>query len=153
MAIVNRDLDSSQQQNVLSRTIDRSLSAGASANIVTPGVQTGITYVVANVPYPSQLSAGAVGSYGVSGSLVLSLWLYRFAGGFTSIVLGQTLAVTAYGTSGMQGLSIIGGSSYLLQQGDQLAVYAQGSGAAADQATVSVVIKALQDIRSSFGAT
>ena len=151
MAIVNRDLDSSQQTAVLNCAIYSSLSAGASAGVVTPGVQTGKTYVLANIGSPAQLVAAAAGAYGVSGSLATSLWIYRFAGGFTSIAVGQTLAVQGYGTSGLQGISCFAGSTFLLQNGDQVALYAQGANAACDSITVSLVVKALQDIKTSFG--
>ncbi len=150
MAIVNRDKDASEQITVFERVLASSAS-GISALLVNPSVNTGLTFVLMSVPGPAQLSAASVSAYGVSGSPVVSLWLYRFAGGFTSIAVGQSLAVTAYGTSGAQGMSLFG-ASWVLQAGDQLALYTQGSGAACEQICASVAIKALQDIRSSFGA-
>lgn len=151
MALVNRDKDSSEQISVWHRTIE-STASGVSATIMNPGVPTGQTYVLMNVACPSQVSAASVAAYGLSGSPVVSLWVYRFAGGFTSFAIGQTLTVTAFGTSGALGVSLFGASN-LLQTGDQLAVYTQVSNTAMTAVTVSVALKALQDIRSSFGAT
>lgn len=151
MALVNRDKDSSEQISVWSRIIESSAS-GISATLVNPSVNTGLTFVVMNVACPSQVSAASVAGYGLSGTPVVSLWVYRFAGGFTSFAVGQTLTVTAYGTSGAQSVSLFGASN-LLQTGDQLALYTQGSGAAMASVSVTVALKALQDIRSSFGVT
>lgn len=152
MALVNRDKDVTEQINVWNKIVDATPSS-ISAGISNPGVATGNTYVLMTVPYPAQLMAAGSASYGTSGSPVHSLWIYRFAGGFTSIAVGQTLAVTAFGTSGYQGFSIFAGVSYPLQAGDQLVLYTQASNAAVAVTSVGLAVKALQDIKSYFGTS
>lgn len=152
MAIVNRDLDPSQQSIVVEQTVYGGVAVSASLGLFTPGVATGRTYVIAEVPGPMQLVAAQAAAFGVSGSPAHSLWVYRFSGGFTSLgAIGQTLAVQGYGTSGAQAFSLFAGTSILLQAGDLIALYTQGSNAAVDSVTVSLVLKATQDIKTSFG--
>lgn len=151
MAIVNRDLDPSQQRNVYQAVLTGPTYSGISAGLVAPGLGTGLTFPLCNISNQSQLIAADASSFGVSGSPVHSLWIYRFAGGFTSIAIGQTLAVTAYGTSGVQGWSLFAASSFQLQSGDQLVLYTQGSGSATAVTTVTLVVKQLQDIVTNFG--
>lgn len=152
MAIVNRDLDPSQQRSGvgINVVLTGPSFSGVSAGITAPGVATGLTFPLCSISNQSQLMAAANSSYGVSGSPVHSLWIYRFAGGFTSIAVGQTLAITAYGTSGVQGWSLFGASN-LLQSGDQLVLYTQGSGAATATTCVNLVVRQLQDIVTNFG--
>lgn len=152
MAIVNRDLAPSQQCQEYQMRVAATASA-VSAGIANPVVATGNTYVLCNIPYPSQLVSANLGAYGLSGSPVHSLWIYRFAGGFTSIAVGQTITVTGFGTSGVIGMSLFAAQTFLLQAGDQLALYTQGANTAVDSVVVTCVIKALQDIKSEFGVS
>lgn len=149
MAIVNRDLDPSQQRWTFQQMIN-STASGISVGFMNPGIATGFTYVICNIPCSSQLVAADESVYGLSGAPVHSLWIYRFAGGFTAIAIGQSQAATAFGTSGIQGFSLFG-ASWLLQAGDQLVLYTQGANTAVAAATVTCVVKALQDIRTDFG--
>lgn len=149
MAIINRDLDPTQQRDVYTTNVSITAS-GVSAGIANPVLATGITYPLMTVPYPAQLVAAEEAAWGASGTPVHSLWIYRFAGGFTSIAVGQTLTVTAFGTSGALGYSLFG-ASWLLQTGDQIALYTQGSASAVASTTITVVIKALQDYKTEFG--
>lgn len=148
MAIVNRDLDSSQQR-VVYQAIVNGTPSGISAGIVNPGVATAQTFPLVNITAPGQLVAASEAVYGLSGAPVHSLWIYRFAGGFTSIAVGQTQAATAFGTSGVQGFSLFG-ASWLLLAGDQLVLYTQAANTAVAQANVTIVVKNLQDIRTDF---
>lgn len=150
MAIVNRDLDPSQQRQTYQALLDRTPSS-ISAGIANPGLSTGNTFLVCNIPFPSQLMAASEACYGTSGSPVHSLWIYRFAAGFTSIAIGQTMAITAFGTSGIQGFSLFAATTFQLLAGDQLVLYTQASNAAVANAMVTVVVKALQDIKTDFG--
>lgn len=141
MAIANRDLDSSEQ--------NRSL-AGSFPTV------TGQTYVVASVPYPSQLMAAQVDCVGLSGSPNLSLWLHRFnvGQGFTSINVGASLVAAAFGLSGGQTFAVAApGVTYPLQTGDLIVLSTAAANTGSVQTTVSIVIKALQDFRTSFGST
>src|SRR5688572_22960118 len=100
MAINNRELDNSQQREiVVNALIDRSPS-GISAGILNPVVGTGQTYVLGLVPRPMQLVVGAISAYGLSGAPNYQLWLQRSAGGITAIQIGASVAPTAFGTSG-----------------------------------------------------
>lgn len=156
MPLVNRDKDASEQREVYTTTVMYTLS-GASAGIVNPGVSTANTFPLFTVPYPATIVTAGEAAYGLSGTPVHSLWIYRFAGGFTSIVCGQTMNVTAYGTSGGMfggtlGYSLVAGvaATFPLQSGDQVVLYTQGANTATASSTVTVVVKALQDIKSHF---
>lgn len=152
MALANRDKDVTEQRATFNAAIFGTAS-GISAGITNPGIATGITFPLCTIPYPSTLDVAESVVWGLSGTPVHSLWIYRFAGGFTSIACGQTLTVTAFGTSGAQGYSLIAGnaSTFPLLAGDQIVLYALGSGAAVASAQISLVIKATQDFKSHFG--
>ncbi len=151
MAIVNRDLAPSQQRENYVASIVGTAS-GVSAGILNPVVATATTYPIALIGSQSRLVAAGIGAWGVSGAPVCTLWIYRFAGGFTSIVVGNTLAITAYGTSGALSFSMLPASvSYPLQVGDELVMYVQGANSAMDRAMTTCVIQNLQDIVSDFG--
>ena len=152
MAIQNRDLDPSIARVVIASNVN-STPSGVSAGILNPGLSTGVTFPLCTVSSASQLLAASEAAWGLSGAPVHSLWLYRFiaGAGFTSMVMGQTWTVTAFGTSGAIGFSLPGGGSWNLLPGDQLVLYTQGSNAAVASAQVTVVLKELQDIRQDFG--
>lgn len=149
MALVNRDKDTTEQREVFTAVLT-STPSGISAGIDSPGLATGSTLRICTIPYPASLVAAQNAVWGLSGTPVHSLWIYRFAGGFTSIAVGQTMAPTAFGTSGTLGFSLFGASWNLLS-GDQLVLYTQGANSAVAEATVTCVVRALQDIKSHFG--
>lgn len=150
MAIVNRDLDPTQQRVRYQAVLTNSGNSGVSAGIAVPGVVTGKTFPLCNISSPGQLVAASEACYGVSGAASHSLWVYRFAGGFTSFAIGQSLAITAFGTSGIQGYSLFGASNQLLA-GDQIVLLTQVANTAVDTAIVELVVRNLQDIVSDFG--
>jgi hypothetical protein len=163
MAIVNRDLAASQQRETWQETVNTTTS-GVSAGIANPWVATAQTYPLFNVPRPCQLVAAAESAWGLSGTPVHSLWVYRWLGasGFTSFPIGQTLTISAFGTSGMLygpggasgqfgGFSLFAAVTYPLQTGDQLVLYTQGANTAVNTATVTCVVQNLQDIKQDFG--
>lgn len=139
MAIVNRDLDQSQQTSVLSACL--------------VGTATGRTYVLAQIPYPAQLISAQQVVSGLSGAPNHSLWLQRFVvgSGITSIALGMSMASVTVATSGPQGFTVISGLTNLFQSGDMLMLSTAASNTGAENATVTFVIKALQDIKTAFG--
>lgn len=145
MAIVNRDLDSSQK--VVNLT--RSVQLDGAVNTV------GLTHGVAVIPAPMQLVGAGVASIGLSGAPNLSLWLQRFVAGsgFTSINMGASMAAWDFGVSGGQTFNVAAGVTYPLQTGDQLVLCGAGSNLAARSVTVTLALKALQDIKSSFGVS
>lgn len=151
MALLNRDKDQSEQREVYNCNLNSVVSAiAASAGLVNIGVGTGLTFPLCTIPFPAQLMAVEEAAWGLSGAPVHSWWIYRFAGGFTSIAVGQTWTVTAYGTSGAWGQSLFG-ASWLLQTGDQVVLYTQGANTAVASSQHTVVVKALQDIKTDFG--
>lgn len=150
MPIINRDLDASQQKESWNVVLNGTPS-GISAGILNPGLATANTFVVCNIPYPATLVNIAEAVYGLSGTPTHSFWIYRFAGGFTSMQVGASYNVTAFGTSGVLSHSLYGGASWPLLAGDQIALYCLGSGAAVANAEVTVVVKALQDYKTYFG--
>ena len=142
MPIVNRDLDASQQTNMLTTSL---------TNLIN-----GQTYVVFEAPYPCQLISAQNVSIGVSGAPNHSLWLNRFVvgSGVTSVVIGNSIVVTTFGTSGAQGFSLPNAATttLLFQAGDILTLStAGGAGTASINTAVTFVVKALQDIKSAFG--
>lgn len=150
MPIINRDLDSSQQKEMLVANLAATPS-GISAGILNPGLATANTFVVCNIPYPATLVNIEEAVYGTSGTPTHSFWIYRFAGGFTSIQVGASFNVTAFGTSGPLAHSLYAASTFPLLAGDQIALYCLGTNAAVAAAQVTVVIKALQDYKTYFG--
>lgn len=151
MPIVNRDLDSSQQRDVYQALVNGAAS-GVSAGIQNPGVPTGLTFPLCTISRPSSLVAAQVAAWGISGTPNHNLWVYRFAGGFTSIQVGASIAPTAFGTSGSLGYSILpAATSFPLIAGDQLVLNTTASNAAFAQVTMTLVTRALQDIKTDFG--
>lgn len=152
MAICNRDLDSTQQIN----TFNCSLGGNpAVTNTSAPGIITGQTYMLAIVPYQSQLASAMVSTMGVSGAPNLSLWVQRFiaGSGVTSMAVGGSLVATTFGTSGAQTFVIAGAGLTGLQAGDVLALSVAAANTAANNVVVTLALKALQDIRTTFGAS
>jgi hypothetical protein len=152
MAIQNRDLDPTVARYTFQSTLNSCVN-GASTGLTAPGLATGLTFPLCTISTQSQLIAAEEAVWGLSGAPQHSLWLYRFVpgAGFTTMVLGTTLAPTAFGTSGALGFSLIGGSSWLLLPGDQIFLKTDVANTAVAQATITLVTKALQDIKADFG--
>ena len=104
------------------------------------------------VPFPCTIQSGSVFSQGVSGAPQIGLFAQRFAGGITSVAIGiSNMVLTAFGTSGVQGLSGLptAGSTLLnLQAGDVLTVQTSVSNTGANQLVIELVVKKTQDIVS-----
>ena len=141
MAIVNRDLDSSQQVVNLNARLDNTT--------------VGASYALAVMPAPMQLVGAGVVSKGLSGAPNLSLWIERFivGTGYTAINIGASLVAQNFGTSGGQTFNVGAGVTWTLQAGDVVSLATAGADTAARQHTVTLALKALQDIKSSFGAS
>lgn len=146
MAIVNRDLDSSQQ------VVNLNYSSPIG---FTAGVGVGLTQAIAVIPAPMQLVGAGVAALGLSGAMNLSLWINRFVAGtgFTAINVGASLVAHAYGTSGGQTFNVGAGVTWSLQAGDVICLCGAGANTAIQSANVTLALKALQDIKSSFGAS
>lgn len=146
MAIVNRDLDISEQTRVLSAVVSTSVGASAASN-----------FFVAQLPYPATLKGVAVAANSVSGTPQVSVSIQRFtAAGATVIAYaGSTLAVVAHGTSvAYQTVTMATAGSTLLnlQAGDVVILKQEFSGGnvAISNAVVTVSVTALQDVKKFF---
>lgn len=141
MAIVNRDLDASQQRDLSVATF------GAVAN--------GLTLSLFVAPVAQEVQAVKVSAIGLSGAATGALFLHKFGASGVSIITGgwTTLTIAAIGTSGLQSFVQVASGSSLIQmnQGDVL-MYTSGggSGAALAALSVAVVVKNLVDIKNQF---
>jgi len=115
----------------------------------------GMTNGIAVIPCPGQLVGAGVACMGLSGAPNLSLWINRFVvgTGFTAINVGASLVAQALGTSGGQTFNVGSGVTWSLQAGDVICLASAGANTAIQACTVTLAVKALQDIKSSFGAS
>ncbi len=141
MAIVNRDLDSSEQNYV--------------ENVNLAAVATGVTVAAVLVKAPGQLIATRITGTGLSGTPVYNVLISRWtSAGVTTINPGSALTLaSAFGVSGgaIGASYAINSSLAAVQAGDLLSLVSSGANTAAAQLIGSFVIKATQDIKSSFG--
>jgi hypothetical protein len=144
MPIVNRDVDVSQQKEVVH------FAPGALA--------TGVTRLVCNVPYPCTLQNIQAAAIGVSNAMQVTFNKLTFvAAGATVQNLGvSNLVLVNQGTSGPQGFSglAVSGSTLLnLQAGDVLFVTTSVANGNATDLTLNFVLKKTQDIVSHDGTS
>lgn len=143
MALVNRDKDVSEQQ--------------LEYQIAIQNITTGLTLIVGNVPYPCSVQDIRFEALGTSGSPTANFEVHRFivGTGATQITGLMQAAITlqALGTSGPQraSLAVAGSTLLLLQANDVLVWKSGGANSAALSASATIVVKALQDIKSYFG--
>jgi len=143
MAIVNRDLDSSEQKEIV--------------NVAYRAVNTGQTMPAFVVPFPCELQAVRAACGGVSGSPIVSFFKGAFVtgAGLTMTAMGVSgIALTATGTSGIQGISILpasGSTAIQLAAGDVIYINSTGANSAVDALSVHMVLKKLQDIVQTDG--
>lgn len=148
MAIIGRNLDVSLRKEVLqwdSLSVGQSVLAGAADSAVL-GVSTLVNMFM--LAFPCTIQSGAIYSLGNSGSPVITLNVNRFAAGAT-VFKFATMALTVFGTSGVQGLSgLPAQSSTLLNllQGDIIQMVTSGANTAIGQTVVQLVVKKTQDI-------
>lgn len=142
MAIVNRDLDVSQQKDVVQHVAYAQSSNGS-------------TLQVALIAFPCVLQSVSAAAYGLSGAHQLTVKAERHAGGQTYITMGiSNLVLGAYGTSGAigySGLAAEGSTLLNLQAGDVLFVEGAAANTAAAKMVLEVVLKKTQDIVSHNG--
>lgn len=139
MAIVNRDKDSSEQVYVVAARLG--------------DVATGVSSFIQMVPSVGNIQSWAVSGKGLSGAPVYQLAVARWtSAGITAFALGS--AITLAGAFGLSG-GVLGATfntgSYAAQEGDMLVLNSSGANTASQHLVVSVVIKATQDIKKSFG--
>ncbi len=143
MAIVNRDLDASQQKDVIHFRAGAAVATGASLN-------------VAVLPYPCSLQSLSAYATGVSNAMQVAINVQRWtAAGVTVIALGvSNLVLQNYSTSGIlgfSGLAVPGSTLLQLQQGDVLNLVTSVTNGNALDLVVDFVVKKLQDIVAHNG--
>ncbi len=142
MAIINRDLDVSQQRFDYQERF---------ANV-------GISQILplALFPFPGTVQSVRFGAYGLSGAPIYSFFVDRFIAGtgFTSIPIGISgYLPSVMGTSGINGFSGLAaaGSTLLnFQAGDLLYAVSSVANTAASHIISSVVVKQTQDYLSMW---
>lgn len=144
MAVINRALDPSEQKEWMHSLVSSLAIAGSHA-------------IVAMAPFPAELKFVEIAAVAAANSPVLSLEIIRFVVGAGSTIIlasAPTLAVTAVGTSGPQGFSLVASGSTLLQlqAGDLIGLkMAGGISGAVTNMSVDVVMKPSQDVVAHFG--
>jgi len=141
MGIINRTNDASEQKDLLT---------AAQPNVVN---QQEIPICI--VPRACTVTDAKASLVGISGAPTILLKALRFVAGTggSTFNLGTTFAITAFGTSGMVGYSLVaaGSSQLSLQKGDLLlAVQGGGTGAASTATIVEVVVQNIQDIKTWY---
>lgn len=148
MAIVGRDLDISERKVAF----QWSAQFGGQSLTTDGGVvtATGTTLFMFMIPFPCTLQSGSVFAQGISGAPQISLICSRFAAGATSFPIGiSNMVLSAFGTSGVQGLSGLpaAGSTLLnLQYSDVMLLQTAGANTAIKNLILELVVKKTQDI-------
>lgn len=149
MAIVNRTLDPTEKNKVMSISSDAD-------------VLTGTTLFIGIVPWPSQLQCGQLACFGVSGAPTFQVSVNRFivGTGVTTWILatGTSNVARDIGTSGVgnsvgqSGIIFSGASLLTLQANDVLYVVQAGGAAAATKGfALSLILQPTVDIKYNFG--
>lgn len=144
MAILNRDMDPSEQKELFR-------FAGSTQ------ITTGNTQWIGIVPYPCTVQSARSVAVGVSGAPIINFQVQRFAPGNTVIALGISgMLLNNFGTSGClgySGLAAPGATVLNLQLGDIVMFEMSGSNSAALQLALELVVKKTQDIVSYNGVS
>lgn len=143
MAIVNRDLDASQQKETF--------------NVVLKTVINNATLSVAVFPYPCTIDSIRTVCNGISGAPT-ALFFRSPAAGITLEAIGTTGLVPSLGVSGVISSQsfLVGAGSTLLSfpaNGVLTMISGGGTGAAADAVLVQVVVKKVQEIVAHNGSS
>ncbi len=148
MAICNRDLGTGEQQIEFNSNFGAFDTGASNAAVLVP---------LAMIPYPATLSAVKAGVLGLSGAPTVAFSIQRFIiGSGNTLYTGgmTTLTLTNAGTSGIQSVVIAaaGSTALQLQAGDVILGSFAGQDTAATSLAVSVVVQAVQDIKTWFGS-
>lgn len=146
MGNINRTDDVSQQQETI--TIF-GVGSGLSLSVIN-----GSTWVAQYViPRPMQIQSIVATALGVSGAPQILMGALRFGTSASSFVIGTTMAVPTFGTSGFMAYSLgaAGNTQLNLQKGDLLvAQQLGGTGAATTNTIIDIVVKNMQDIKTWY---
>lgn len=147
MAILNRTLDTTEQRLVF--------------EAVLPAAQltSGVTSVVAVVPFPCVIDYAQAVANGLSGAPTWQLNVDRFIAGtgFTTIIIatGSSNTPPAFGTSGVgiSGMVLVASGSTLrnLLANDQIMLTTGAANTAAKSGAVCVALRPIQDVIVQFG--
>lgn len=144
MGIINRNLGSSQR-----RGMPFEFSAGA--------VATGVTQIIATIPYPCSVDGAQMFAFGTSGAPTVQLFVNRFiiGTGFTTFSLASAQSVPAYGTSGVlaSGYSLpqIGSTLTQLFINDVVMVQTGGANSAVTGLAIGLVLRPIADTLAHYG--
>ncbi len=140
MGIINRTKDATEQKDLVTWSIDDTITARIYPVYVAPRAQT--------------ITDCKNMALGLSGAPTMSLFLNRFVvgTGAASYALGGALTVSAFGTSGYQTYSLpaTGNSVLAMSAGDFITVKAGGAGAALTDNIIEMVVINIQDVKSWF---
>jgi hypothetical protein len=144
MAIINRDLDPSQQKDVVA------VNLGA--------VATGVTRQLFVAPYPGQLQTVRSSAAGVSNAMQLAFSKLTFvAAGSTAIGMGISNMIlqntSTSGVIGYSGLAAQSSTLLLFQAGDVIQVVSSVANGNATDLAIALVVKRTQDIVSMNSLT
>lgn len=140
MALVNRDKDISEKKEVI--------------NIVNNALlATGATVILANFAFPCEIRDIYVSALGLSGSPVHTYDVWKQGNGASAFSCTGALTLQAVGTSGPQRSSMLaaGGTAVQVNASDVLVLKTSGANTATLELAITIVVQALQDIRSHFG--
>jgi len=147
MAVINRTKDVTEQRQVF--------------RIRDGAVATGVTGIVAQIPFPCVLESGQIAAFGLSGAPNYALVLNRFIAGAgataITIATGTSNVPSAFGTSGVAGTGTSGivmpwGSTLLNLLPNDVIMYQSGvANTAVTGLAISLVVRPTQDIKVHFG--
>lgn len=144
MGIVNRTKDLSEQRVPFQK------------RLIATDLVNGATTVVCIAPFACTLDGGQISLFGLSGAVNFAVAVTRNgAAGATFVAcVGTSNPALAYGTSGAWQLVLPASGSTLLNigAGDLIHVnQSGGSSAAAVTADIAIVLKPIQDIKTTHG--
>lgn len=153
MPIVNRDLDVSQQKEMLHWVSHR--ASGISYGL---GLGTGVTtFISGPMPFPGTIQSAQAVAVGMSGAPEVTFSLYRPANGNTVIALGISNCVVINGLSAAvtsySGLAPTGSTLLNFQRGDIFMITTQVANTACTNLLVQMVLKKTQDIVTMNGTS
>lgn len=145
MPICNRDLDASQQKDVI--------------NVPVGSMATGVTRQLAVIPYPCTLQSVRYFAVGVSNAMQVAVNNYRFVvgAGATTIAMGISNIVlqntSLSGVVGFSGLAAVGSTLLQFNAGDVVQIVSSVSNGNATDLVIDLVLKKTQDIVSHNGVS
>lgn len=116
-------------------------------------VAVGNTLMIAVAPFPAQVAALQVIGFGLSGTPAMNLDVTRYNAAGVTTITGVISAYTVLGAtiSAQAGATVSSGASLVqLQANDVISLRSSGANTAATSLAVTLVLQALQDIKTHF---